>query len=71
MKLLGVNSDAKTTKGTKYGYLTGISISHLRSNQGLKSVLHAQWVALRLVCTLAVMVAVKMLKTHEEENHNG
>jgi hypothetical protein len=24
MKLLGVNSDAKTTKGTKYGYLTGI-----------------------------------------------
>jgi hypothetical protein len=24
MKLLGVNSDAKTSKGTKYGYLTGI-----------------------------------------------
>jgi hypothetical protein len=24
LKLLGINADAKTTKGTKYGFLTGI-----------------------------------------------
>ena len=41
-KLLSVNGDAKTIKGKKYGYLSGVHTEHLRGSQATRPVLTHQ-----------------------------